>query len=237
MPIRDTAAELRSVDKKLKENEAALEWYRDQIEKAKDRIYITIHSAEGPQSIPISKKEFEDWASTQIFIGAMTPGDITAIVNESSTGKRALLTIAKHRVSLLEEDAVKLRDRQRALAHKLDLERNHKTEPLGNSASFAGDWVGTSGKGGFREEWSIVGREESYEVTITYYRNDKRVGEAGGSGRIQNGKLRFLALTRLKPDPSWSDSVNMVATVEGGNVLVFDYNTGSASGTVSLHRK
>jgi hypothetical protein len=169
-------------------------------------------------------------------MGAMTSGDITAIVNESSSAKRAIMSVARDKLQMLREHEEKLKASQRALAHKLEVERGHGVEPPANSATFAGDWVGTSGKGGFREEWSIVGREESYEVTITYYRNNKKVGEAGGTGRVQNGKLKFRAVTSLKPDPSWSESVDMVATVQG-DVLIFDYQTGSASGTVTLHRK
>jgi hypothetical protein len=51
-PVRDTAAELRAVDKLIKENEAAQEWYQNAVNKSKDLIFVTIHSPKGPEVIP-----------------------------------------------------------------------------------------------------------------------------------------------------------------------------------------
>lgn len=234
---RDTAAQLRAVDKDLKQNESAQAYYQNILDSSKDMIYVSIKGKDG-KSIPlgIDKKTFKDWAAEQIFLGEMLPNEVTALVDMSTTMKKSLQHVAGIRLSMLREHEQKLREQQRALSQKLEQERNGRSEPPANSASFEGEWIGTSGKGGFREEWSIAGSDNSYQVTITYYRNDKKVGEAGGAGSVHNGKLRFRAVTSLKPDPSWSDAVDMVVTVHE-NVLIFDYNSGSASGTVSLNRK
>jgi hypothetical protein len=234
---RDTAAQLRSVDKDLLQNESAQAYYKNVLDTSKDLIYVQIKGANGKSSvISVDKKTFKDWAASEILSGSMTPSDITAIVSMSSDAKRTVKLVAQHRLELLREGEQRLREQQRALAHKLEQERNGRSEPPSNSASFVGEWIGTSGKGGFREEWSIAGSDNSYQVTIHYYRNNVKVGEAGGAGSVHNGKLRFRAVTSLKPDPSWSDAVDMVVTVHE-NVLIFDYSTGSASGTVSLNRK
>ncbi len=229
---QDTATQLNAVVERLGENREALAYNQDLLKRLDDVIVVRLegksYSGEEPEYIGVPKAQFKGWASGEILTGRLSPGEVAGMVNVSTAYKK----VAKKRAT----DDIK-----RAEAEIADLEAQQKklTQALGQESSpgheLIGTWIGTSGKGGFREEWTIKGIDGRFDVGIAYYQGNRKVGWAYGNGSMTDGKLRFHATVPQPPDPSWATSVDFVASASG-DTLTAQWSNQGGSGTVSFTR-
>ena len=102
--------------------------------------------------------------------------------------------------------------------------------------SFKGKWWGDSGDGKFREIWFIDCINGEWKVYGKYYSDgEEKGGFDGDIDSYKDGKLYFKQVFFKLPDPTWSSINNIEAWVEG-DVLIFNWNTGSDNGQVRLKK-
>ena len=199
--------------------------------------------------LPILRKEFEERVAIMLLTGEFhknfgkgtlaeqekddeeakkrAEGFVRRMLQESKSFVEATLDSQRRLLQTALEGA---QTEHKRLVEKIQGEQQGAT-------GFAGTWIGSSGKGGFDEEWKISGSGDGpYSVQITYSRDGATLGPASGSGRVVNGKLEFTAQMGRKPRPDWATSTQISATVSG-NTLTFTWKNEHGSGTVVHRRK
>ncbi|HVS37494.1 MAG TPA: hypothetical protein VMS17_18165 [Gemmataceae bacterium] len=100
---------------------------------------------------------------------------------------------------------------------------------------FVGSWQ--VDHDGYREIWTIAKDKDDYTVNGVFNQNGAEVGSFKGADvKVADGKLTCSQNWIKKPEPTWSDSTKLTATVKGDK-LSFTWDNGNGqSGTRDMAR-
>jgi hypothetical protein len=148
------------------------------------------------------------------------------------------MSYGEKRKTELGKELSQLRERQTFVANQIYLLRD-QIPPAGCAENkLAGDWTGTSGSGGLREEWYIRNDNGQWTVTGKWFRGSIEAGSFSGTDyKFENGHLTFTQTLDKAPIEGWKSGTKLEVWAEG-DTMTFRWTTANgANGTVTQRRK